>query len=71
MVDLLQEQVVEVVEGSLTLDQHPLEVVQELDTKVMVELLVLLELVVVEEDPQVDLEFSSLLIHTPLLKENS
>jgi hypothetical protein len=71
MEDLLQEQVVEVVEGSLTLDQHPLEVVQELDTKVMVELLVLLELVVVEEDPQVDLEFSSLLIHTTLLKENS
>jgi hypothetical protein len=70
MVDLLQEQVVAVVEGSLTLDQRLLEAVQELDSKVMVELLVLLELVVVEEDPQVDLEFSLLLIHTSP-KENS
>jgi hypothetical protein len=64
MVDLLQEQVVAVVEGSLTLDQRLLEAVQELDTKDMVELLVLPTLVVEEEDPQVDLEFSSLLIHT-------
>jgi len=69
MEDLLQEQVVEVVEGSLTLDQHPLEVVQELDTKVMVELLELMEPVVAVEVESVGMESSSLHTHT-LYKEN-